>query len=202
MEERVRLIRYRYQRTLARAAEISGIGFLTGANVRVRFCPAPASTGVVFVRTDLQPQARIPARVDYVSGTKRRTTLGRPPGEVALVEHVLAALAGLRIDNCIVEVNAGEPPGLDGSARCFVDVLRQAGCCLQPARRAVYGVRAPIVVSEQGATLALHPAGTDSLKVSYILNYGHTAPIVPPISTCTIRPDSFLNAVSSCPPLL
>jgi UDP-3-O-acyl-N-acetylglucosamine deacetylase len=134
----------------------------------------------------------------HVSGTKRRTTLGQPPGQVALVEHVLAALAGLRIDNCIVEVDAGEPPGLDGSARCFVEVLCQAGCCLQPARRGVYRVREPVIVSDQGATLAIHPTETDSLKVSYILNYGHTAPIVPQISTGTIRPDFFANDISSC----
>jgi UDP-3-O-acyl N-acetylglucosamine deacetylase len=198
MGKRVRLIRYRYQRTLARPAEVSGIGFLTGANVCLRFCPAPASTGVVFARTDLRPPARIRAHVDYVTGTTRRTTLGQPPGQVALVEHVLAALAGLRIDNCLVELNAPEPPGLDGSARCFVKVLRQAGCRLQPARRCVYTVCTPIIVSQHGATLAIHPTTNDSLKVSYILNYGQTAPIVPQISTCMIRPDSFANDVSSC----
>src|SRR6185295_18589845 len=108
-------------------AEVSGIGFLTGAQVRLRFLPAAPSSGIFFVRTDLRPQATIPAHVDQVTGTARRTTLGRSPGEIGLVEHVLAALAGLRIDNCRVELDAPEPPGLDGSAQGFVDALLQAG---------------------------------------------------------------------------
>ena len=111
---------FRYQRTLARAVGFEGIGFLTGATVRLRLCPAPPSTGVVFVRTDLPPQVHLPAGIDQVTGTRRRTTLGHPPGEVGLVEHVLAALAGLRVDNCFVELNAPEPPGFDGSASGFV----------------------------------------------------------------------------------
>ena len=117
----MRRLSERWQRTIGESAEVHGLGFLTGAMVRLRFLPAPPSTGVVFVRTDLRPRVRVPARVDMVTGTQRRTTLGHPPEQVGLVEHVLAALAGLRIDNCFVELNAPEPPGLDGSARRFVD---------------------------------------------------------------------------------
>src|SRR5437879_10254375 len=116
----VRIHNLRPQRTLRRPVEVAGVGFLTGAGVRIRFVPAPPSTGVVFVRTDLSPHVSIAAHVSQVTGTARRTTLGRPPAEVSLVEHVLAALAGLRIDNCRVELDAPEPPGLDGSARGFV----------------------------------------------------------------------------------
>src|SRR5205823_14642150 len=104
----VRRHSYRYQRTIARPVEVQGTGFLTGAHVRLRFVPAPPDTGVVFVRTDLRPRVHIPARVEHVTGTDRRTTIGRPPAQVGLVEHVLAALAGLRIDNCYVELNAPE----------------------------------------------------------------------------------------------
>src|SRR5436190_19969920 len=89
----------RPQRTLARPAAVSGIGFLTGANVALTFQPAPPDTGVVFVRTDLRPTPHIPAEVCLVTDTRRRTTLGHGPARVTLVEHVLAALAGLRIDN-------------------------------------------------------------------------------------------------------
>jgi UDP-3-O-acyl N-acetylglucosamine deacetylase len=195
----VRLLNYRYQRTLARPAEIVGIGFLTGANVRLRFQPAPPSTGVVFIRSDLRPNVRIPARVDHVTGTERRTTLGHPPAQVALVEHVLAALAGLRIDNCLVDLNAPEPPGLDGSARRFVEVLHNAGCKLQAARRPVYTVPSSIVVSHQGATLAIHPAGpSEDLRVSYILNYGKNSSIAPQISTQMVTPEGFANNLASC----
>src|SRR5439155_8766482 len=119
----------------ARAAEVQGIGFLTGEMVRLRFQPAPPSTGVVFLRTDLRTKPRIPAHIDNVIGTQRRTTLGHGPAQVGLVEHVLASLAGMRIDNCFVELNAPEPPGLDGSARQFVDALKWAGTVVQPGRR-------------------------------------------------------------------
>ncbi|HXG10889.1 MAG TPA: UDP-3-O-acyl-N-acetylglucosamine deacetylase [Gemmataceae bacterium] len=194
----MRRLSYRYQRTIARPAAVQGIGLLTGADVHLRFLPAPPSHGVVFVRTDLTPPVQIPARVDNVTGTQRRTTLGRPPAHVALVEHVLAALAGLRIDNCRVELNAPEPPGLDGSAYRFVEALRGAGAVLQPARRAVWGVATPVVVAQNGATLALHPAEDDNLTISYLLNYGPDAPIGWQIHTQTITPENFANNLAAC----
>ena len=187
---------FRFQRTLARSVEVQGIGFLTGANVRLRFQPAPPCTGVVFVRTDLGPDAHLPARLDQVTGTYRRTTLGRPPLQVSLVEHVLAALAGLRIDNCFVELDAPEPPGVDGSARPFVEVLSRVGAVLLPARRAVWGVDSPVVVSQNGATLALHPSAADELRASYILDYGPDSPIGRQTHTQTITPESFANELA------
>jgi len=188
---------YRYQRTIARPAALTGVGFLTGAAVELCFHPAPPSTGVVFVRSDLKPPVQIPARIEQVTGTQRRTTLGTPPAQVALVEHVLAALAGLRIDNCYVELNAPEPPGLDGSALRFVEALRQAGAVLQPARRAVCHVDAPVIVSQNGATLALHPGAEDELKVSYALDYGLHSPIARQLCTQRVTPQNFLNEVAS-----
>ncbi len=189
---------YRYQRTLARPAEVEGIGFLTGANVRLRFVPAPPDTGVVFVRTDLRPRLHVPARIDQVTGSHRRTTLGRPPGQVGLVEHVLAALAGLRIDNCYVELNAPEPPGLDGSARCFVGALRAGGTALQPARRAAWTVERTVVVAHDGATLALHPARDDEFKISYLLDYGLGSSIGRQAHTQVIPPEWFADEVATC----
>jgi UDP-3-O-acyl-N-acetylglucosamine deacetylase len=96
----VQRLTHRPQRTIARPAEVHGVGFLTGKNVRLRFRPAPANTGVVFVRADLGPAACVPARIENVTGTHRRTTLGQPPLCVGLVEHVLAALDGRHLDNC------------------------------------------------------------------------------------------------------
>lgn len=167
------------------------MGFLTGATVRACFRPAPPSTGVVFVRTDLSPAVEVPARVDQITGTQRRTVLGRPPAQIGLVEHVLAALAGLRIDNCRIEVNAAEPPGMDGSAQQFANALSQAGVVLQPARRAVWGVNQPVLVAQNGATLSLHPTSTNELRVSYILEYGLNSPIGRQVHTQVITPESF-----------
>ncbi len=189
---------YRYQRTIAGPAEVEGVGLLTGAHVRLCFRPAPPSTGVVFVRTDLGPQARIRACLDEVTGTQRRTTLGRAPLQVGLVEHVLAALAGLRIDNCFVELDAPEPPGLDGSAQVFVDELRHAGVRLQSARRAVWEVEAPVVVRQNGSTLALHPCDEDGLRASYILDYGLGSPIARQLRTVAITPETFAGELAGC----
>jgi UDP-3-O-acyl N-acetylglucosamine deacetylase len=167
----------RLQRTIARPAEVQGTGFLTGAHVRLRFVPALPSTGVVFVRTDLRHRPRIQARVENVTGTQRRTTLGHAPAQVGLVEHVLAALAGMRIDNCIVELDAPEPPGLDGSAKDFVAALSDAGLVVQPCLLSCYTVDESVVVAAAGATLAFHPSDDNGLTLTYFLNYGPASPI-------------------------
>jgi UDP-3-O-acyl N-acetylglucosamine deacetylase len=192
----VKRIGYRYQRTLARDAEVEGVGFLTGANVRLRFVPAAPSTGIVFVRTDLKPQQQILARISEVAGTQRRTILGHGSGQIGLVEHVLAALAGLRIDNCIVELDAPEPPGMDGSAKAFVAQLLDAGVVLQAARRDVYAVDTSVVVHQGGASLALYPAEHDEFRVSYTLQYDLTSPIGRQAHTQTITPETFAQELA------
>lgn len=207
----MRRFSYRYQRTIARPAEVWGVGYLTGATVRLRFLPSPPSSGVIFVRTDLRPRMHLPAHINHVTGTARRTTLGHPPGQVGLVEHVLAALAGLRIDNCQVELNAPEPPGLDGSARGFVSALLDAGICRQGTRRPIFGVERSLVLTAGGATLALHPplpnlfsgqtepsiAPQHELYLSYFLDYGLTSPIARQIHTQAITPGSFAQYLAS-----
>lgn len=194
----MRRLSYRYQRTIAHPVEVHGIGMVTGADVRLCFQPAPPSQGIVFVRTDLRPPVPISAHYHSVSSTPRRTILGQPPAHVGLVEHVLAALAGLRIDNCRVELDAAEPPGLDGSAWLFVQALRSAGAVLQPARRAVYGVDEVITVAQNGATIALHPETEYELRISYILDYGTDSPIGWQIHTALITPEQFANNLARC----
>jgi UDP-3-O-acyl N-acetylglucosamine deacetylase len=188
----------RQQRTLGRPAEVRGVGFLTGADVRLRFLPAPPSSGVVFVRTDLRPRATVAAHIDQVTGTRRRTTLGHPPAQVGLVEHVLAALAGLRVDNCVVELNAPEPPGLDGSARAFVEALLAAGLERQAERRPVYRVDEPVVLTAGGATLALHPAHDHALTMTYFLDYGLHSPIGRQVHTQAVTPATFIHELAPC----
>jgi UDP-3-O-acyl N-acetylglucosamine deacetylase len=198
----VRRLCHRYQRTIGRPAEVGGVGFLTGAAIRLRFVPAPPDSGVVFVRTDLRPRAIIPAHINAVTGTARRTTLGHPPAQVGLVEHVLAALAGLRIDNCVIEVDAPEPPGLDGSAHAFAAALLQAGIVPQGAPRSVYGPDRPVVLHAGNASLALHPVtpGTQepSLSLTYFLDYGPQSPIGRQVHTQRLTPTGFLSEVAVC----
>jgi UDP-3-O-acyl N-acetylglucosamine deacetylase len=193
----VKKLSYRYQRTIARPVEADGVGFVTGAALRMRFQPAPPGTGVVFVRTDLPSALPIPAQVDYVTGTQRRTTLGRAPHEIGMVEHVLAALAALRIDNCLIHVNGPETPGFDGSAQRYVQMLRRAGAILQSSRRAVYTVESTVTAAQDGASLTIYPA-LDQLKISYALDYGALAPIARQLHTHVITPEGFINGLADC----
>lgn len=191
-------INYRFQRTLATPAEVHGIGYLTGKQVRLRFRPAPPCTGIIFVRTDLGAQACIPARIEHVTGTNRRTTIGHAPLAVGLIEHVMAALNGLRIDNCYVDVDAPEPPGLDGSARAFVQALLEAGTVVQSQRRVLWSTNEPIVVRSADATLALHPPAQRELRVSYLLDYGYPSPIGWQMCTAEVTPEGFARNISEC----
>jgi UDP-3-O-acyl N-acetylglucosamine deacetylase len=194
----VKRVNYRLQRTIARPIEVQGIGYLTGQDVRLRFRPAPPSTGVVFVRTDMGPQACISASVEQVTGTNRRTTVGQPPLCIGLVEHVLAALSGLHVDNCLVELDAPEPPGLDGSAAAFVCALEKAGIVVQTERRPIWTVDRPIVVGNRDATLALHPADEPGLRISYLLDYGLYSPIGRQTFTADVNPAVFARAIAPC----
>ena len=187
-----------FERTIARPAEVEGVGFLTGAFVTLRFCPAPSGTGIVFLRTDLPEKKHIRALACNVTGTNRRTTLGDAPHQVGLVEHVLAALSGMRIDNCVVELNAPEPPGLDGSAGDFVDALKKAGQVTQNSRKTIYGVDSPVIVQNNGSTLALHPCDGTGLKLTYFLDYGNNSPIQKQVHTQMLEPALFIREISRC----
>lgn len=188
----------RRQRTLAKLVEIDGVGLVTGAKVRLRLNPAPADSGISFLRTDIAGAAPIPAQADSVTGTARRTTLGHGANQVTLVEHVLAALAGMRVDNCVVELDGPEPPGLDGSAEVYVETLLEAGISLQNARRPRLAVKEPITVVQDGATLTMYPREGDELYISYLLDYGPGAPIVPQSHTEEITPDRFRRELARC----
>ena len=193
----MRQIGYRHQRTLAQPTCVQGVGFVTGAKSRIRFLPAPADTGVAFVRTDLPYRPLTPALAARVTNTARRTTLGTHETGVTLVEHALAALAGLRVDNCVVELDAAEPPGLDGSAGEFVDALSDAGVVLQSARRPIWTPSEPVTVTHGGATIALYPATTPGVRASYILDYGTRSPIPRQQYTLGVTPESFAREVAA-----
>jgi UDP-3-O-acyl N-acetylglucosamine deacetylase len=177
---------------------VCGRGFLTGQPICIRFLPAPANFGIVFVRTDGNRQACVPAVVDQVTGTDRRTTLGMEPASVALVEHVLAALAGLRIDNCRIELDGPEPPGLDGSAAPFVARLQRAGIEIEGASRPIYTIQSPMILRQGGATLSLFPVEDGELRISYLLDYGAESPITRQRHTESITPSAFCRELAYC----
>jgi UDP-3-O-acyl N-acetylglucosamine deacetylase len=189
-------IGHRPQRTLSRTVSVSGRGIVTGSEVTLCFQPAAANSGIVFQRTDRPGACPIPALASSVTDTNRRTTLGDSPNSVTLVEHVLAALAGMRIDNCTVELDGPEPPGLDGSARGFVEALLEGGIVLQTANRQRWMVPEPLTLRQGGVTLSIYPVREGELRISYLLDYGMHAPIAPQAHTETITPDSFQHELA------
>lgn len=114
------------QSTIAQEVTLEGVGLHTGENVILTFKPAPSNTGYVFVRTDLKGKPSIEADVQYVTDTQRGTNLEKGNIKIQTSEHVLSALVGLEIDNCIIELSAPEPPIMDGSSKYFVEALQKA----------------------------------------------------------------------------
>lgn len=115
------------QTTLADSVSYSGIGLHAAQEVHMVMRPAPADTGIVFIRTDLPGQPSVQAHLSKVTNTMRATTLEDGAAKVFTVEHVLSALNGLQVDNCIVEMDSAEPPVADGSSLTFVELIQQAG---------------------------------------------------------------------------
>jgi len=115
------------QVTIAEEVSISGIGLHTGLQVNIKFVPAPANTGYVFRRVDLDGKPEFQALVDYVVDTSRGTTLQFGKARVTTIEHVLAALVGLNIDNVYIEMDQEEAPILDGSSFYYVHALQKTG---------------------------------------------------------------------------
>jgi UDP-3-O-acyl-N-acetylglucosamine deacetylase len=102
------------------------------------------------------------------------------------------------VDNCVIELDGPEPPGLDGSAWGFVRAVADAGVVIQGGRRPILTVDAPVVVSQNGATIALHPTDRSELRVSYLLDYGPTGPIPRQAFTVDVSPESFTREVAGC----
>ena len=125
----------RKQRTLIAPVMIEGVGYWSGRDVKVEFRPAPADTGIVFVRRDLPGSPRIAAGIENRRETPLRTTLRAGNVNVEMIEHIMSALAGMQIDNCEIRVDQQEMPGMDGSSLPFVEAFQAAGIVEQEAVR-------------------------------------------------------------------
>ncbi|ERT60511.1 MULTISPECIES: UDP-3-O-acyl-N-acetylglucosamine deacetylase [Megasphaera] len=153
------------QTTLADSVAYDGIGLHAAADVHMVLRPAAADTGICFVRTDLPGKPSVPARLACVTNTMRATTLERGAAKVFTVEHLLSALQGLGIDNCIVEMDSAEPPVGDGSSRDFVELIRRAGIAslTEPKRYAV--VRQQHIIQEEDKFVAVIPY--DGFRITF-----------------------------------
>jgi UDP-3-O-acyl N-acetylglucosamine deacetylase len=187
----------RLQRTIGRETEVRGVGFVQGNDVALRFRPARADTGIVFVRTDLPGQPAVRAHITNVVPRQRRTTIQQGEAVVEMVEHVLAALAGLRVDNCRIEIDAPETPGCDGSSRAFAEAIGAAGAVELDRERETYVIRRPFTVREGQAVLTARPGSGPGFLLSYHLDYGAT-PIGVQSLALELTPETFAADLAPC----
>jgi UDP-3-O-[3-hydroxymyristoyl] N-acetylglucosamine deacetylase len=181
------------QRTLRRPVSCSGIGLHSGNKVTLSLKPAPADYGIRFQRSDLGG-LEIPATVTHLGGNRLATGLTREAVSVETVEHLLAALTALGIDNCIVELNTPEVPIMDGSAAPFVYlILNEAGVRRLPAAKKFLKVLRPISLSQGDKRIALYPS--DHFKVTYSISFDH--PLIRHQSrTMKITDDTFVEEIA------
>ncbi len=179
------------QKTIKGEGKVAGKGLFGGEDCRVVFRPAPEDTGIVFVRTDVADAVRIAAVAPHIAERSRRTSIKKGEVSIETVEHCLAAVRALEIDNLLVEVEGPELPAPDCSSAEYFKVLKRAGVVEQQSARREFVIRKPITVSAGDATLYALPYADGELNVTYDLDYsGHTG-IGRQIFSYRLTPDSF-----------
>ena len=160
------------QCTIKKEVTLKGVGLHTGKNVTLTFKPAPVNTGYVFKRIDMEGAPCIVADANYVTNTQRGTNLEKDGVTIQTSEHVLAALVGLQVDNCILELNASEPPIMDGSSKFFVEAIEKAGIVSQDAVREEYVVTEIInyIDQETGSEITILPS--DTYQLTTMVDFG------------------------------
>ncbi len=187
----------RHQNTIAEPVTVEGFGYWSGLDVRVEFRPAPVGTGIVFVRTDVGQPRRLDALVANRVEIPRRTTLQAAGTSVEMVEHVMAALAGLQIDNCEVWVDRAEIPGCDGSSRPFVDALLSTERVSQSVERSRIVVTKATRVGDDNCWVEAQPAVEGELSIRYLLDYGSKGPIGQQTIDMVLSPRAFCDQLAS-----
>ncbi len=160
----------RFESTLQRPVEAAGVGLHSGVPVQIRILPAPVSTGIVFVRTDLE-NFRVPASWQHVARVSYATSLMRQGVLISTTEHLLSVFYSMGIDNAFVEIDNLEVPILDGSGRPFVDLIAQAGIREYRRKRRYLRIRRPVSVEERGKRISILPA--DSFRLTCEIDFPH-----------------------------
>jgi len=160
------------QKTIQNEVSLTGVGLHTGKEVKMTFKPAPANNGFTFVRVDLEGHPIIEADANYVVNTQRGTNLEKKGVKIQTSEHVLAAFIGCDVDNVIIELDASEPPIMDGSSKFFVEAIEKAGIVDQDAERNVYVVKEVISYTDEatGSEILVMPA--DDYQVTAMVDFG------------------------------
>lgn len=172
------------------------MGLFTGAPVTVRFKPAPVGAGITFVRCDQPVPIRVPARIENLTKRQRRSSLRNGTVAIETIEHCLAAVRGLAIDNLDIELDNCELPGVDGSSQPFAEALQQAGTTEQDAERQVLDITEMLRVAEGDAELVAWPGAPGRLEVIYDLDYGPDSPLGRQIYSAQVDRETFLREIA------
>jgi UDP-3-O-[3-hydroxymyristoyl] N-acetylglucosamine deacetylase len=184
-----------YQQTIAEKVSCTGIGLHSGAPAQLTLHPARANTGVVFVRTDVGAPVEIPARSSEVSSTALATTIGHGATSVGTVEHLMAALYGLGVDNVRVEIDGPELPVMDGSSAPFVYLIRSAGLFAQRERRRFIRVSRRLEIEDGDRWISVEPAR--DFRVTYAVDFAHPAIRRQQLTIAPLDADRFERDVSA-----
>ncbi len=184
------------QTTIKKPVNVEGVGLHTGQIVSMTFMPAPENYGIKFQRVDLPGQPIIDADVDNVVDTSRGTTIEQNGGRVATVEHVMASLAGLEIDNCLVQINGGETPIMDGSSRYFIKALKEAGVVEQDAEREYFTIPQNVFYTESDRSVEMIAMPLDDYRLTVMVDYN--SPVLGSQHASITSLKEFESEVSSC----
>lgn len=164
----------RGQRTIRREVEYSGRGLFLGEQVSLRLRPQLGNTGIHFLRVDMPGSLPIPAHVEFLRGQTRRILLGRGEAEVEGIEHLMAALSGLGIDNLLIETTGREMPAGDGSAWVFTQLIKEAGIVDQEIPKHIFTLPRPTIIGDDEAHLVALPH-SKGMELSYRLDFGSSS---------------------------
>ena len=158
-----------HQRTIRNPIKATGVGLHSGKEMNLELLPAPINAGITFIRTDLEPEIEIPAIFEYVGDTTLSTTLFKEGYRIGTIEHLLSAIAGLGIDNCVIRVDGPEIPIMDGSASPFVFLIQAAGLEIQDELKKFIRVKKEVRVERGDTFAAIKPF--DGFKVSFEIDF-------------------------------
>jgi UDP-3-O-[3-hydroxymyristoyl] N-acetylglucosamine deacetylase/3-hydroxyacyl-[acyl-carrier-protein] dehydratase len=184
------------QQTLATVAKVSGTGLHTGMNVNLTFHPAPENFGIKFKRVDIEGQPVINADCDSVTSTNRGTTIGNNGSSVNTIEHVMAALAGMRIDNVLIEIDNSEIPILDGSSHFFTEALMKAGITEQEAEREVFEIDEVISFTDEEKEVEMMIVPAEEFRLSVTIDFNTEVLSIQNASLNSI--DNFNAEIANC----
>ncbi|MGV3483846.1 MAG: UDP-3-O-acyl-N-acetylglucosamine deacetylase [Planctomycetaceae bacterium] len=196
-KESYTVIRPRNEHTIAAECEVSGRGYWSGASVRLRFRPGAVGSGIRFVRTDLAGMPSCIASTQTSCGQSMRTNLTAGRATFQMVEHVMAALYALEIDNCIVESDAEEMPGLDGSSGPLVEAFLSVGLVKQAAARNRYIVDRVMRIGDATSWIEVSPSDHGCASFEYRLDYGDSSPIQAQTYKHWLTPKGFCKELAS-----